>query len=135
MAGIDLSPDRRTLLASGFGLLFRKDLAEPIPLPAGSAPEVVNEPAGISLSIMPNPVRDAALLRIAMRKPATVSGTLHIYDALGRSVADLSDKLAHGGNGATIDVELPVDRLRSGTYMVRGVVGGRSVQIMFIVAK
>lgn len=127
-------PNRRTLLASGHGVILRKDLSEPIPLPTASAPSINETASSLRLSVLPNPARDAAVLRITGVK--SLSGTtLHIYDVRGQVVADVSRELRLGSDGSTIEIKLPVDLLRSGSYSVRGVVGGESVQGMFVVAK
>ena len=70
-------------------------------------------PAGLALTIAPNPVRDAAAVTLAFDAPRAVR--VAVYDVLGREVAVLHD----GPAAADLRLALDASRLAPGIYVVR----------------
>lgn len=72
--------------------------------------------------VYPNPVSDAAELILRLPEAAHVS--LHVFDAVGRKVADLADGLYEGGEHI---VRIDAASWPAGVYFVHGIVNARTM--------
>ena len=84
-----------------------------------TAAEAAPAPAGMTLSVVPNPVAGPAILRITLDRPRDVR--IDVIDVLGRRVAEVSAGVLPAG-----DVAVPwsAAALRPGVYLLRVIADG-----------
>ena len=89
-----------------------------------------DDPGDVRVSVIaPNPAASRAAFDVTL--PTARPLRVAVYDALGREVAVLHDGWADG----RVALEIPVDRLAGGVYLVRVVADGFAAGRRFVVAR
>jgi hypothetical protein len=66
-----------------------------------------------SVSVYPNPTRDAATLQFSLAQNSKV--TIHLIDAVGRTVSALADGMMNQG---AHQISIPTNNLAAGVYNI-----------------
>ena len=129
LTGLDRDEEDSVLFVVGIGSTESEAVAAMQELAAGDPTGVVTDErtaAAMLGALAPNPATLVARVAIDLR----AGGSLALYDALGRLVADLTDRLPAGGAGmVTIDAA----GLAPGVYVLRASDGRGSVSRRLVV--
>gem|GEM_PF-4097971 len=87
----------------------------------------IDETVGTSFKLSPNPAGDRTLLRVTLAKAA--EGEISIMDLVGKTVLSMPVELKSGNNST----EIALDNLRSGVYVVRLNIDGKTMNQKLII--
>ncbi|MGB3074573.1 MAG: T9SS type A sorting domain-containing protein, partial [Chitinophagales bacterium] len=98
---------------------------------SGSLVGIHEAPSNISnMMLFPNPVQDAATIRISLAKSSTVE--IKVYNLKGELMLDLKEKNFNAGENT---ISINTSKLNSGTYLVNATSGNASFNQKMIVIR
>lgn len=126
---IELLPDQRTVLITGYGVILRREFPERL----SDADILKAHPTDIQMHISPNIVHSGDQLRVAISGNNSSSITLRVSDLLGQEVLKVDEQIEKTTFGWS--AVCPISGLPSGVYVVTATVNNHTISQKVVVHK